>query len=113
MLLFRQRETYHVPFLPFPINLDKIETLVVCPPTLAFDGNDDTNRDANISSYIELRTDAGRRNAAERTLVTLPRLTRLILVGQEIHEYARNIETGAIDDLILPALDDHEWLMVN
>jgi hypothetical protein len=113
MLLFRQRQTYHVPFLPFPINLGKIETLVVCPPTLASDDNDDTNRDASISSYIELRTDAGRRTAAERIMVTLSTLTRLILVDQEIHEYARNMETGAIVDLLLPALDDHEWLTVN
>jgi len=74
---------------------------------LAFDGGD-TNRDANISSYIELRTDARRRTAAERIMAALSTLTRLILVGQKIHEYARNTETGAIVDLILPALDDHE-----
>jgi hypothetical protein len=79
---------------------------------LAFD-DDDANRDANISTYIELRTEAGRLTAAERIMTTLSALTRLILVDQEIREYARNIETGTIVDFLLPALDDHDWLKVD
>jgi hypothetical protein len=109
LLFHRQRETYHVPFLPFPINLGKIETLILRPPTRAFD---DTNRDASISSYSELRTEAGRRIAAERVMTYLSTLTRLVLVGKEIYEYMRNLESGAIVDRRLHALDEHDWLKV-
>jgi len=46
-------------------------------------------------------------------MTALSTLTRVVLVDQEIHEYTRNLETGATVDAILPVLDDHDWLKVN
>ncbi|KIM35878.1 hypothetical protein M413DRAFT_324460 [Hebeloma cylindrosporum] len=112
MLLLHQRETYHLPFFPFSMNLAKIQTLVVRPPTSALDDHDE-HGDANLSSYIELRTAAGRRTAAERIMTSLSTLTRLVLVDKKVHEYARNLETGTIVHHLLPALDVHDWLLVH
>ncbi|KDR82352.1 hypothetical protein GALMADRAFT_220356 [Galerina marginata CBS 339.88] len=103
-------ETYHVPFLPFPIRLNHIETLVLRPPTRAYD---DTDKDSKISAYMELRTPEGRKCAAERITTALPTLTRLVIVGKHIHEFRKNLETGVISEQELKALDDQDWMKVS
>ncbi|KAF8904139.1 hypothetical protein CPB84DRAFT_1960951 [Gymnopilus junonius] len=102
-------ETYHVPFLPFPIRFTQIETLIFRAPTRAFD---DTKEDAKISSYIELRSAEGRRGAAERIMEILPTLTRLVFVGIHVHEFRRNPQSDSISEQDLNVLDDDDWMNV-
>ncbi|PPQ93084.1 hypothetical protein CVT25_003116 [Psilocybe cyanescens] len=102
-------ETYHVPFLPFPIRLNKIETLILRPPTRACDN---TDRDSRISTYIELRTPEGRRNAAGRIMETLPTLKRLVLVEKSVHEFTRDLDTNAITTQELTRLEEDDWMQV-
>uniref|UniRef100_A0A8H7XNT3 Uncharacterized protein n=1 Tax=Psilocybe cubensis TaxID=181762 RepID=A0A8H7XNT3_PSICU len=102
-------ETYHVPFLPFPIRLNKIETLILRTPTRACDT---TGRDLKISAYLELRTPLGRMSAARRIFTALSTLKRLVLVEKVGYEFTRNPETGAITLQELGHLPEDDWMHV-
>ena len=102
-------ETYHVPFLPFPIVFTKIETLVIRPPTRAYRS---PNEQTGISSYRELRTNFGRRCAADRLMTSLPSLKRLVLIDKNIYEYTRTPDDGEICEQSLSACDERLWLKV-
>ena len=108
-MLFLQSEVYYVPFLPFPVRFTQIRTLIFRLPT---GPREDGERDMETCSFIELRTAEGRRGAAERIMKTLPTLTRFVLIGDPIHEFVRDLESGTISDRNLEAIDDDEWLLV-
>ncbi len=102
-------ETYYVPFLPFPIMFTKIETLVLRPPTRAYQYH---NEQTDISSYRELRTDFGRRCAADRLMTSLPSLKRLVLIDKNIYEYTRTSDDGEICERSLSDFDERQWLKI-
>ncbi|KAF8969020.1 hypothetical protein BDZ97DRAFT_1797420 [Flammula alnicola] len=76
-------ETLHVPFLPFPMQFTKIETLILVPPKRIYSPNGLANSLASanisISSFNELRTEGGRRTAVQRIMAVLATLKRLVL----------------------------------
>ncbi|KAJ3502898.1 hypothetical protein NLJ89_g8679 [Agrocybe chaxingu] len=87
-------ETFHIPFLPFPIPLRRIETLVFHPPVQRGANGEITD----ISAYTELRTQEGRKRTAERIMESLPTLKKFVLVGglkgKRAYEFYRNETPG-------------------
>lgn len=71
--------------LPFPM----IETLVLRPP-----GPPKQTGDNLTCAYVKLRTSIGRRKAAQKIMLTLQTLTRLVLI---VHKHDYRIPKGPTD----------------
>ncbi|KAM6494068.1 hypothetical protein JOM56_010429 [Amanita muscaria] len=93
-----------VPLLPFAINFEHIETLIIKPATRLHE-EEDTLR----YIYRELDTESGRSNAAERIMHNLPTLKFLTLVLDQDYGYERR-EGNAITNLGVVALDANGWM---